>query len=72
MKWISEILIAIIKFYKKIISPFFPPACRFKPTCSEYLVMAIKKRGIIQGLWLGLIRICKCNPFHPGGIDNLE
>jgi len=63
------ILIAIIKFYKWIISPFFPPSCRFYPTCSEYSLEAIRRYGAFRGGWLSIKRISKCHPFHPGGVD---
>jgi len=63
------ILMGIIKVYKLLISPFFPNSCRFYPTCSEYSYDAIKKFGSIKGGWLGIKRISKCHPFHPGGYD---
>ncbi len=62
-------LIGFVKFYKKIISPFLPHACRFSPTCSEYMIQAIQKHGILIGLWLGVKRILKCNPWGPHGYD---
>ena len=62
-------LIGFVKFYKKIISPFLPHACRFSPTCSEYMIQAIQKHGILIGLWLGSKRILKCNPWGPHGYD---
>jgi uncharacterized protein len=67
---IKKIFIKLIEFYQKI-SGFTPSVCRFIPTCSEYTKQAIEKYGI-KGLWLGLKRICKCHPFHPGGYDPLE
>jgi putative membrane protein insertion efficiency factor len=63
------ILMGIIKVYKILISPLFPNSCRFYPTCSEYSYEAIKKFGSIKGGWLGVKRISKCHPFHPGGYD---
>jgi putative membrane protein insertion efficiency factor len=61
--------IALIRFYQRAISPLTPPACRFQPTCSEYALIAIKRHGFIRGSWLGLRRILRCHPFHPGGHD---
>lgn len=55
--------------YKKIISPLFPPACRYYPTCSTYMINAIKKHGSILGLLMGLARIFRCHPFAKGGYD---
>ncbi len=56
------------RFYKRFISPFMPPACRFQPTCSVYAAEAIETHGL-YGLWLAVKRILKCQPFHPGGYD---
>jgi putative membrane protein insertion efficiency factor len=63
------ILMGFIQFYRKCISPFTPPSCRFYPTCSAYGLEAIQKHGAIAGGWLTLKRILKCHPFHPGGVD---
>jgi putative membrane protein insertion efficiency factor len=58
-----------IRFYQKLISPLKPPTCRFYPTCSHYSLEAIRRFGLIKGIWLTLKRLSKCHPFHPGGID---
>lgn len=63
------ILIYIIKFYKKFISPMFPPSCRFYPSCSSYFIEALEKYGVLIGTFLGIKRILRCNPFFEGGID---
>ncbi|RKD22247.1 hypothetical protein SAMN02745883_00825 [Caminicella sporogenes DSM 14501] len=68
----KEILILIIKGYRKYISPLKRPSCRFYPTCSQYALDAINKYGAFKGLKLALIRILKCHPFHPGGYDPLK
>ena len=70
--FISRILILIIRFYQKFISPLKGPTCRFYPTCSAYSIEAIKKYGPIKGSYLSLRRILKCHPFHPGGYDPLK
>ncbi|WP_397251469.1 membrane protein insertion efficiency factor YidD [Peribacillus simplex] len=59
----------IIRFYQIAISPLKPPTCRFYPTCSHYGLEAINRFGPIKGSWLAIVRILKCHPFHPGGID---
>lgn len=63
------LLIGIIKFYQKAISPFRPPSCRFLPTCSQYGLEAVQRFGAIKGGYLAIKRISKCHPLHPGGID---
>lgn len=63
---------ALIRFYQLIVSPLFPPSCRFYPTCSEYTLQAIEKYGLIVGSYKGLRRLLKCHPFHPGGFDPVK
>ncbi|SMC57309.1 membrane protein insertion efficiency factor YidD [Papillibacter cinnamivorans] len=65
----KKILIALIVFYRKRISPATPPSCRFIPTCSAYALEAVTKYGALKGSWLALRRILKCHPFHEGGYD---
>jgi uncharacterized protein len=62
-------LIRSIQVYRRFISPLFPPSCRFTPTCSQYAIDAIDRFGTIRGSYLATLRICRCNPFHPGGYD---
>lgn len=63
------LLISLIRFYQRCISPLTPPACRFTPTCSQYTLEAIQKYGAIRGIWLGIKRICRCNPWGGSGYD---
>lgn len=65
---LKALFIFLIKVYQKI-SFFKKPSCRFYPSCSNYCLQAIDKYGAIKGIWLGIRRICKCNPWHPGGFD---
>lgn len=65
----KTIALALIRGYKKILSPFLGNHCRFFPTCSDYTYAAIKKHGLLQGMLLGAKRISKCHPLHPGGAD---
>ena len=65
----KRILIAIVRGYKKYISPLLPPSCRFTPTCSEYAVEALQKHGAWKGSLLAIWRILRCNPFCKGGYD---
>ncbi|MDD2411644.1 MAG: membrane protein insertion efficiency factor YidD [Bacteroidales bacterium] len=66
---ISRLFIFLIRLYQWVISPFFPPSCRFVPTCSAYGVEAIKKHGPLKGGWLTLKRIVKCHPWGSSGYD---
>lgn len=68
---VRRLLQAPIIVYRKVISPLKPPTCRFYPTCSEYALQAIEVHGPARGAWLAFKRICRCHPFHPGGIDHV-
>ncbi|HEX8284836.1 MAG TPA: membrane protein insertion efficiency factor YidD [Pyrinomonadaceae bacterium] len=65
-------LTSLLRFYKAYISPLLPPSCRFVPTCSEYALEAVERYGAIRGVWMGLGRILRCHPFHPGGYDPVK
>ena len=62
----KQILIALVKFYRKYISPLTPPSCRYVPTCSQYALEALEKYGALKGGWLAVKRVCRCHPFHKG------
>ena len=66
---IEKSLVLLIKFYQKFLSPLCPGVCRFRPTCSEYMIIAIKTHGIIKGLYLGFKRILRCHPWGGSGYD---
>lgn len=71
----KKIFIWLLKIYKKFISPFFYALgvrCKYAPTCSEYMMQAIQKYGVIKGIYLGLKRLVRCNPFSKGGYDPLK
>lgn len=63
------IVVAALKGYKLFLSPLLPSACRYRPTCSEYMLDAVEQYGVIRGVWLGLKRLGRCHPFHQGGYD---
>ncbi|WP_252313412.1 membrane protein insertion efficiency factor YidD [Sinobaca sp. H24] len=67
----KHLFIWMIRGYQRFISPYTPPTCRFYPTCSQYGYEAFSRFGALKGGWLTMIRICKCHPFHPGGIDHV-
>ncbi len=66
---LKKIALIILKFYKNSISPFLPHACRFTPTCSEYMMQAIQIHGLLKGVYMGIKRILKCNPWGGHGYD---
>lgn len=65
----KRILLAMLRFYKRCISPLLPNACIYTPTCSEYAMEAIQKHGVWKGMGLAIWRILRCNPFMKGGYD---
>ena len=67
----KTLLLIILRFYKRYISPMLGQNCRFSPTCSEYALVAIDRYGALKGTGLALKRIGRCHPFHPGGIDEV-
>ena len=66
------IALAIIRFYRRWISPLLAPRCRFEPTCSAYAYEAIVRHGLLRGVALTMWRLVKCQPFHRGGFDPLR
>ena len=65
----KKLLLTLIRFYRKHISPHLPPMCRYYPTCSCYAIEAIETHGALRGTLLALWRVLRCNPFSAGGID---
>jgi len=64
-----KLLILIVRAYQLTLSPLLGQCCRFHPSCSTYCIQALREHGVIKGLWLSFRRICRCHPFHPGGVD---
>ncbi|HEX6546777.1 MAG TPA: membrane protein insertion efficiency factor YidD [Bryobacteraceae bacterium] len=62
-------ILVVLKGYQRFLSPLLPSACRYYPTCSEYMVDAVERYGCFKGIWLGIKRIGRCHPFHEGGYD---
>jgi uncharacterized protein len=62
-------LLVVLRFYQRWISPMFPPSCRFHPSCSTYAIDALRTHGVVVGTGLTLVRVAKCAPWHPGGLD---
>lgn len=66
------LVLDILSVYKAAVSPFLPPACRFEPTCSEYVRQAVEKYGVLKGTRMGIKRILRCQPFCKGGHDPVQ
>jgi putative membrane protein insertion efficiency factor len=68
----QELLIGFLRFYKRWLSPMLPSACRFHPTCSEYMAQSIEAYGAARGVGRGIRRLLRCHPFHEGGFDPVK
>ena len=66
---VARVLIALIRVYQRTLSPLLGPVCRFEPSCSRYSAACLQSHGAWRGVLLSLVRLSKCQPFHPGGID---
>ena len=64
-----KLVMSGLRFYKRWISPLLPSACRFHPTCSEYMLEAVHRYGVWRGVWMGVKRLGRCHPFQEGGYD---
>lgn len=66
---LKRIVLGLLRFYKRAVSPALPPSCRYVPSCSEYMAQAVERYGAATGVWMGVKRVLRCHPFHPGGYD---
>ncbi len=69
MTTMNALLRLLIRLYQLTLSPLLGPRCRFYPSCSEYALEALRLHGSRRGLWLALRRLCRCHPWHAGGVD---
>jgi putative membrane protein insertion efficiency factor len=69
MTVLQKAVLLFIRFYQLALSPHFPAACRYAPSCSAYTYEAVRKHGAFRGVYLGFKRILRCHPFHSGGYD---
>ena len=67
---VQKFLVGLVRLYQLTLGRVLPPSCRFYPSCSEYARLSLLKYGPVKGLWLTAVRLCKCHPFHPGGVDH--
>jgi uncharacterized protein len=68
----TKAVLGVLRLYRLLLSPYIPTSCRFHPTCSSYAMEAIEKKGLCKGVFVTLLRLLKCNPFHPGGFDPVK
>lgn len=66
---VARVLVRLVKLYRLVISPLFPPSCIYEPTCSVYAITAISRFGAWRGCRLAFRRIMRCHPFRSGGQD---
>lgn len=67
----ARLLLLAVRGYQLFISPMTPPTCRFYPSCSQYAVIAPQRHGAIRGTYLAVWRVLRCNPWNPGGVDDV-
>ena len=67
----AAVLLALLRAYRRVLSPLLPPHCRFAPSCSEYAEQAVAAYGPLRGGWLALRRLARCHPYNAGGYDPL-
>lgn len=65
----ARVVLSLIRFYQRAVSPVLPTVCRFEPSCSQYGYEAIERYGLVRGGWLAIKRLARCHPLHPGGYD---
>lgn len=71
MSPLGRVLLALIGFYRRVISPLLGPHCRFAPSCSAYAAEAIRTHGALRGGWMAVKRVARCHPWSAGGVDHV-
>lgn len=67
----ARLFLVLVAFYRKAISPFLGPHCRFAPSCSEYAAEAVREHGALRGGWMAVKRVARCHPWSAGGVDRV-
>lgn len=65
-------VVLLLRVYKRLVSPWLPPSCRYVPTCSEYAMEAVERYGALRGSWMAMKRVLRCHPFAKGGYDPVQ
>ncbi|MFF1531109.1 membrane protein insertion efficiency factor YidD [Cellulomonas sp. NPDC058312] len=71
LRFPRRLLVLAIRGYQRFLSPLTPPTCRFYPSCSQYAVIALERHGVLRGTRLAVWRVLRCNPWNPGGVDDV-
>ncbi|MEJ5868332.1 membrane protein insertion efficiency factor YidD [Pseudokineococcus sp. 5B2Z-1] len=69
--WPRRLLVLLVRVWQLVVSPWYPPVCRFYPSCSAYAVQALDRHGAARGGWLAARRLLRCHPWNPGGVDHV-
>lgn len=69
--WPRQGLVLLVRAWQLVVSPWYPPVCRFYPSCSAYAVQALERHGAGRGTWLAVRRLLRCHPWNPGGVDHV-
>jgi uncharacterized protein len=69
--WPRHVVGALLRLYQRVISPLYPPSCRFYPSCSQYALVAVERHGVLRGTRLAVWRLLRCNPWNAGGVDDV-
>jgi putative membrane protein insertion efficiency factor len=69
--WPRRVVGALLRLYQQVVSPLYPPSCRFYPSCSQYALVAVERHGVVRGAGLAAWRLLRCNPWNAGGVDDV-
>jgi len=67
----ARVVVVLLRGYQRFVSPLYGPSCRFYPSCSQYALLAVQRHGVVRGARLAAWRLLRCNPWNPGGVDDV-
>ncbi|MGV8966254.1 MAG: membrane protein insertion efficiency factor YidD [Cellulomonas sp.] len=67
----SRAVVALLRLYQRVVSPLYGTTCRFYPSCSQYALLSVQRHGVFRGTRLAVWRLLRCNPWNPGGVDDV-